>query len=40
MVKGQSEGVGGTNSSETALEDLWSYGLSIHQLRTGEHNSK
>lgn len=40
MVKGQTEGVGGTNSSDTALEDLWTYGLSIHQLRTGKRCPK
>lgn len=40
MIKGQPEGVGGTNSSDTALEDLWTYGLSIHQLRAGRYHLK
>lgn len=40
MIEGQSEGVGGTNSSDTALEDLWTYGLSTHQLRAGKYRPK
>lgn len=39
-VEGQPEGVGGTNSSDTALEDLRTYGLSIHQLKTGRYRPK
>ena len=39
MIKGQSEGAGGTSSSDTALEDWWTYGLSIH-LRTEGHSPK
>lgn len=38
MFKGQSECEGGTNSSGSVFEDLWTNGLSTHHLRTGEHS--
>lgn len=40
MVKDQSGGEGGTSSSGTAPEALWTNGLSTHHLRTGGHSPK